>query len=586
MNTLSETSLEVALANANTAATSLTYARNFTEHYLQNETMEPSLREAELLGFQFPFVLQPIQAGDHFAGRISYGLVGVSPQPCGLGYYCAFDALRLWLEKGNGDAKQRTTAQWLIDTWKGRTTQKKVRDAYPELISETLPSDNWTEDSGVAFPLYRMGGSILDYTKLVKLGLDGLAYSIIKMEEGPLSQALLKSLQVLRNSIQHYAENTEDESIRETLLAIQHEAPKTFRQAMQLFWIYALHAGTWNYGRLDVAMGPLLARDLDSGQLTEESALDLMASSWRLMHAYNNQYDNRIVVGGIGRNNPNAADRFALLAIETTRRLRLNQPQLSMRFHKDQNPLLWDRAIEAIGEGCTFPMLYNDDVNVPAAAKAFKVPIKIAEQYTPYGCGEYILSHYSFGTPNGVINLTKALEVALHSGVDPVSTRHVLKLRNPDELYTFDDLWDSYRQVVEHHINALAKQQRLEYTVMAQEVPCLFFTLLTSDCIQRNRSIFDGGIRYLGGTLETYGNTNAAGTAFLQLKSWSTINKNSPCLKSLRHWIRISNPKLAAISANKCRVLPNMETTKQLSTKWCNKFTTMYATTPEIGHQK
>jgi pyruvate-formate lyase len=35
-------------------------------------------------------------------------------------------------------------------------------------------------------------------------------------------------------------------------------------------------------------------------------------------------------------------------------------------------------------------------------------------------------------------------------------------------------------------------------------------SLLYDDCIKNNKPIFEGGIRYLGGTLETYGNTNAA----------------------------------------------------------------------------
>ena len=34
--------------------------------------------------------------------------------------------------------------------------------------------------------------------------------------------------------------------------------------------------------------------------------------------------------------------------------------------------------------------------------------------------------------------------------------------------------------------------------------------MLYDDCIERGKGIFDGGIRYLGGTLETYGNVNAA----------------------------------------------------------------------------
>lgn len=201
-----------------------------------------------------------------------------------------------------------------------------------------------------------------------------------------------------------------------TLRAIRSDPPETFAQAIQLLWLYALHAGVWNYGRLDDALGPYLQRDLESGRLSEADAFHVLCGFWKLMHAYDNQYNNRIIIGGRGREHPDAANSFALLAIEATRRLRLNQPQRSLRFEDGDCPELWERALDAIGEGCTFPMLYNDAVNIPAVARAFDVDIAVAEQYTPFGCGEYVLSHYSQGSPNGVINLLKALELALHGG--------------------------------------------------------------------------------------------------------------------------------------------------------------------------
>src|SRR5690606_33443357 len=44
-------------------------------------------------------------------------------------------------------------------------------------------------------------------------------------------------------------------------------------------------------------------------------------------------------------------------------------------------------------------------------------------------------------------------------------------------------------------------------------------SMLYDDCVESGRSIFAGGIRYLGGTLETYGNTSVADslTAIRQL---------------------------------------------------------------------
>jgi pyruvate-formate lyase len=45
---------------------------------------------------------------------------------------------------------------------------------------------------------------------------------------------------------------------------------------------------------------------------------------------------------------------------------------------------------------------------------------------------------------------------------------------------------------------------------MNREVGFMFSSLLTDDCIVRGKALLDGGVRYLGGTNETYGNINTS----------------------------------------------------------------------------
>ena len=513
MKTLTEISNAAAFTNAAATVASLDYAELFTARFKEVENLPAVLREAEMLKVQFPRILQAPEPGDLFAGRIRYDIVGLSPEACGLGYYCSAPVIRQWLDSPAASSPaRRAQAEKLLAYWQGRGTAEKVRAAYPTALANTLSTDNWTTESGVAFPLYRMAGTNLDYAKLLDLGLDGLAAAAKPpVNDGDsFHLAAQSAINTVRSCLDYYISLTADTEMVRTLRAVRHQAPRTFREAIQLLWIYALIAGTWNYGRLDIVLGPFLDRDINEGRINESQALDLLCSLWRLMHGYSNQYNNRVFIGGKGRSDENSADRFALLAIEATRRVRLNQPQLSMRFYSGQNPALWERALDAIGEGCTFPMLYNDDVNIAAVAKAFNVTQEMAVNYTPFGCGEYVLGHYSVGTPSGVINLLKALEIALHGGLDPLTGVRLLKLPPAAELTGFEDVWNTYARVVEHHVAALAEQQKIEYDITSRETPLLLISLLTSDCMERGLSAFGGGARYLGGTLETYGNNNAA----------------------------------------------------------------------------
>jgi pyruvate-formate lyase len=74
----------------------------------------------------------------------------------------------------------------------------------------------------------------------------------------------------------------------------------------------------------------------------------------------------------------------------------------------------------------------------------------------------------------------------------------------------FDDLLGAYKEQVEYHIEQLALHEELEYVYAGNDNPYLYSSMLMDDCIARGKAIFSGGIRYLGGTLETYGNTNTA----------------------------------------------------------------------------
>jgi pyruvate-formate lyase len=527
MKILHDLNIEAALA----APAPLARERAITAAFRAHEDASPASRELAVLTAQLPSSFEPIEDGDLIAGRIRYPLVSFGPEPGGLGYACLADQIRNVVTERGLDDSARAEAEELVAYWETRTTEFKTRAAFPPALAAALPSDAWTSESGAAFPLYRMGGTVLDYSKLLRLGLDGLDAEIAaRLAPAEPSQreflnGLRSALRLVAASLRHYAaqaralaadcgdvgRTSELGAIAATCEAVVQRAPATFHEAIQLAWTYALASGTWNYGRVDDWLGPFLARDLDTFRLTERKATELLCSWWRLMKAYDNPFNNRVIIGGRGRTHEDASDRFAILAMEATRRVRLDQPQLSLRFYKGQHPALMAHALDLLGEGLTFPILYNDDVNVPAVAQAFGVQEAEAVQYTPFGCGEYVLAHRSVGTPNGVVNLAKCLELALHDGWDPVARRLAgPRTGSPAGFTSFEDLWRAYAAQVEHFTTALAEHERIEYDVAGREAPFLLLSALYDDCIARAKPIFSGGVRHLGGTNETYGNTNTA----------------------------------------------------------------------------
>lgn len=462
----------------------------------------------------------PMEPGDLLCGRQRLFAAGFFPQRgLDMGYFIEDSIYEKLLLALSADERQKLEPR--MEAFRKETSLYKLNAGYPKALSEAVPSYRFQEESGMAFYLCRMSGSQLDYEKLVRLGICGLLAEISEKEretEDPeslrLYTAFRQCLGVLSELCKRYAKEAKKAgnlSLEASLLAISERAPEHFLEAAELVLLYALAAGSYNYGRMDTYLGDFLVKDLESGALTWGEAKDILISLWKLIGARNTTFDGRVIVGGKGRKNEKNANLFAKLAIMASHEHKDILPQLTLRFYEGQDKELMELALDAIGDGAIYPMLYNDDVNVPSVEKAFRVPLCEAEEYTPYGCGEYVLNHRSYGTPSGLINLLKVLEVTLFDGVDPFTGEKAgLSRGGLTAFRTFDELWEAYKEQAERLIEALALQEAYEYRVAAKEAGYLFLSMLYDDCIARGKPIFDGGIRYLGGTLESYGNVNAA----------------------------------------------------------------------------
>lgn len=501
----------------------------FTETYQQYRDAHVAIREAMCLRVLYPALFQPIQPGDRIAGRVAYRQVGLGLEQAsgGPGYYCRVDGLRREMAGAHLDPETRERLEAMIAFWEREATIDG------KLVALLPPDVEAATTNPIANMGGRLAGALLDFAKLVRLGIPGLRAEIAAGRaragtgegDAELYRAMAMALDLLADVCRHYARQARRladeaagidrvEDYRAMADALDHVAaarPETFRQGLQLLWLYALISGVTNYGRIDVALGDLYARDVDTGLITEAEALSLLQSLWRLIADRNIFFNGRVIVGGMGRANEANADRLALLALEATRTVHETEPQTTMRFYRGQNPALMAKALAVLGEGRTYPMLYNDDVNVPAAAHAFGVDAATAQHYLPYGCGEYALDHTSFGSPNCSLNMMKALEVALFNGVDP-RTGSPLGLRTgaAAALTTFDDLLDAYQRQLAHYIAYLAQRHALEYQAERASAAFLYVSILFDDCIARGKALVDGGARYLGGVIETFGMVNTA----------------------------------------------------------------------------
>ena len=509
----------------------------FTKAYksAKNNYSHPAQLELAALKAQYPAILHPIESEDLIAGRIEFGAVGlgIQHQTGGFGFYIDESRISEALEHQSGSLAYREDLHELLVFWRSECTNAKVLGGMDQALKDKLPSDDWLGQPLPAVPILRMAGSYLNFDKLVQLGLPGMRMEIAKFREKAenegqdviLFECMLGALQLIEDVCLFYANAVEIEAnssdsrtrkeellqIARGLINITKEKPATMQEAMQLVWIYSLLTPQIEFGRMDVYLGDFYVNDIKSKTLTEEKALALLQSFFRLIDHLDCEVDGRVIVGGYGRRNPQNADRFCLLAIEACRSVKEVLPQFTLRFNKETPKAVWAAAMNCIAEGRTYPLLYNDEVLIPCIMKGYQVDRARAESYVPLGCGEIEFDHYSFSSPSGSLNMLKILEITMNGGIDPVSQKAFgPKVKGLAECQSFAEFYEEYQKQIDYFTDAQAEFEAYQYKKTGELHAFMYVTMLYDECCEKGKAVFNDGCASLNGTLELYGMINAA----------------------------------------------------------------------------
>lgn len=505
-------------------------ALEFTRIYKQN-SKDKNLREARCLDFQLEHILVPLDERDRVAGRYEHDFVGFSSQvggysALGAGYTYYFNDFEFALAMRACDSEltndEKCALQSVEMFWREENTARKLDIAFAHRYGHILPKGY--QGPGAANCDCRVAGTNVDFEKLIQLGFDGLDREIDEMAAKNGASTFYDALKIwiesLRKACARYreqalalAEQASDAKAKQNFLdladaleAIQHNPPKTFLEGVQLMWIYSVSSDLMNYGRMDDYLGQLYADDIDAGRITEEDAVEIVLGLYKHFKEINKIHDCRVIIGGVGRRRPEAADRLAIVIMEASRRFRETVPQLTLRYYSGMNEAVFQKAMEVNAEGTTFPIIYSDETNVPAVERVYGVSRAEAEQYVPFGCGEYVLVGRSVGTPNNGVNALKALEMTLHNGLDKYQNVHCgVESGVLSDFDTFEKLYKAVLAQLKPFIEMLAVHKYLNYKVAGENAPYLHLSLLLDDCIARGKPAFEGGVCYLNASSEMFG---------------------------------------------------------------------------------
>ena len=432
---------------------------------------------------------------------------------------------------------RRVYAEDVIPFWQGRTMREQILGRMTTEWRQAYEAGLFTEFMEQRAP----GHTTLDgkfYTK----GLEGFQADIDQaLADLDLTEAdyverhdQLTAMRLSCDAVMIFAERHADlaeslameaappradelRRIAEVCRRVPRHAPRNFHEALQMYWFMHLATITelngWdamNPGHLDRHLQPFYDRDLAAGILDREGAKELLACFWiKVDHhpappkvgvtaqesSTYNDFTN-VNVGGVLADGSDGVSELSYVILEVMDEVHLLQPQGNIQLSRRSSDRFLKAACRVIRSGYGYPSVFNADSVIAQLVRQGKTLADARDGGTS-GCVEtgafgkeaYILTGY--------LNLPKIMELALHDGRDP-RTGHQIGPQTGEA-----GAWQSMAQVMEafaaqlRHVVSLkhAGNQVIEQ-LYAADMPAVFLSVLTDDCIKNGRDYNAGGARY------------------------------------------------------------------------------------------
>lgn len=427
----------------------------------------------------------------------------------------------------------------IIPYWEHRSIRSKIVKEMPKEWQEAYESGIFTEFMEQRGPGHTVGGEVIYHKGFIEQEQDiDQAIEALDFVNDPDALEKRQELLGMKYACQgmmalgdRYAAYATELASKETDVSRQAEllqiaenckvvpryAPKTYWQAIQMYWF--VHLGVtseinpWDAfspGRLDQHLIGFYQKDLEEGTLTREAAKELLECLWI---KFNNQpappkvgitlkesstYTDfaNINTGGITPDGQDGVNDVSYLILECMDDMQLLQPSSNVQISRKTPQKFLKEAAKISRKGWGQPAFYNTDAIVQELLNAGKT-IQDARRGGSSGCVEtgafgneaYILTGY--------FNIPKIFELTLYQGYDHVSGRQLgPKTRSPLELESFQELFDCFMEQMDYFLNIKILGNNIIEKIYSKYMPVPFLSVITNDCIAKGRDYNSGGARY------------------------------------------------------------------------------------------
>lgn len=440
--------------------------------------------------------------------------------------------------KVNEEAK-KIQKEEIIPYWEKRSMRYHILENMTDEWKECYAAGIFTEFMEQRGPghtvadgkIYKKG--FLDFKKDIEKAIEELDFlndheALDKKNQLEAMSIACDAIMILGKRYAEYAkelaEKEENPERKKELLEISEvcswvpaHAPRTFREALQMYWFVHLCVITelnpwdsFNPGRLDQHLYPYYKKETEAGTLTEEKAKEYLQCFWV---KFNNQpappkvgvtlkesgtYTDfaNINSGGLKSDGSDGVNDVSYLVLDVIDEMKLLQPSSNVQISKKTPQKFLKRALKIVRKGWGQPSLFNTDAVIQEMLRAGKT-VEDARDGGTSGCVEtgafgkeaYILTGY--------FNLPKILEITLNNGIDPETGKKLgIETGDPTEFKTYEELFEAFKKQMKHFIDIKVRGNRVIERLYATKMPVPFLSVIIDDCISKGKDYNAGGARY------------------------------------------------------------------------------------------
>lgn len=321
----------------------------------------------------------------------------------------------------------------------------------------------------------------------------------------------------LAKSEQNPLRKDELQSIASCCRWVPAHAPRTFHEALQMYWF--VHLGTimelngWDSmspGHLDQHLTPYFEKEIAAGTLSREQSKELLSCLWikfnnhpappkvgvtALESGTYNDFVN-INIGGLKRDGSDGVSEVSYLLLEVFEELHLLQPQCNVQISAKTPERFLRTAAKVIRKGYGYPSVFNTDMVIMEQVRAGKT-VEDAREGGNSGCIETGCFGKEAYLLTGYLNVPKVLELVLNNGTDPLTGKKIgLETGDPHIFEDYPSLYAAFEKQLKFVIDTKIRVNNyLEY-MYRKFSPATFLSVLIEGCIESGKDYYDNGPKY------------------------------------------------------------------------------------------